>query len=916
MMNKILILLITTICLSGCDLYDFDKSPKDNPTNGQGTVGDAKDLALVSGANQVGLVNTALGSAYEVRVLDSKSRPIAGETITFSVLDQNSIEILTQTVTTDNSGIASLSITPTVFGQLSVKIEPVNTSNTVSPLVVPVKVIGPPDSISIVSGNNQSISAGSALGVIKFQVKDANGELVPNGSATVDGNAVSANASGEVSFTLATPNTLTGSYTFNGALANGATVVATYSVVPSTPASLTVVSGNNQTLTAGDDLSDMVVEVKDGYGNLVPNAEVDFSGSSVTSNASGLATFNGGTKTTAGSYSYTASLGSLSQTFSYSVAPGPLASLVVDSGNNQVLPRSVNSNDLKVKGYDSYSNPKSGNTITWTDGTWSSTSNLTSGSASIVYPTPLLVGNKTITASSGLISVSFSLTVNNYAPLTAVISTTDDLTYSVISSRTVTYAEFTNLGPVAVNNASVPTDHLGYTKSGSGTAVTDESATAYTDLNTSLVNVSSPTDILSVISTATFPAGVTANSCTLVNQVVDSLTCKVNDTMTFTRDQILGGDFKIKVQSNNKGGPEDYLVSNTLPTSKKIVLKQFFFNTNEYVIVAGGDSTTKKLYLRGPYGNPTEMDYDQETFTTLASNITIPTSNASPMTLFNGRFVFVGTNPSDSNNTRFLSYDPSNDIFSEITRINAGSEIPGRIIPWNGALILSNSTTPRRSQVVDSDFAVKWDASSVSLSIYTPATVLGGVEYGYIWITGGGVFKKTGASTLAKVWNIGPTTGSVDATTNNGFVLDASGSLYRFNATQWRKIDTGATDSISMGSKLLVRTKDSAGKNKIFVWNDADSSYKKLRDFNAGDDDFGATDRPLLGVYNGNALICAKVGLNNTIFLYNGSTLKQLAVVSSCDSRQTNGVVVDNAFWFGVKGSLYKVCDTSSGCVE
>ncbi|MBX2986796.1 MAG: Ig-like domain-containing protein [Bdellovibrionaceae bacterium] len=1092
-MKQILSLLIFTIFLSGCDLYNFDKSPKDNPGGGgTGTVGDAKDLSLLSGANQVGLLNIALGSAYEVKVLDSKSRPIVGETITFTVLDQNSVQVLTQTATTDSNGIASLNITPTVFGRLSVKIEPSTSSNVVSPLLVPVKVIGPADSISIVSGNNQTIDAGSALNPVKFLIKDANGELVPNATATINGSAVSANTHGEVNFTLSNPNTLTGSYNFNATLANSASLVVSYSVIPSSPASLTItggnnqslvagtsagvmsaslkdssgntipnyvcgtvisdfngdltltptttptlvgsysevlscgplsatfnyavtvgplasleivsgdnqtitagtalatmsvvakdaftnargndsvdfsgtttstnasgvasynggvkntsgsftvtassgglsktfsytvnpsapatltiISGNNQNLISGDTASSMVVELKDAQNNLIPNATISFSGNSVTTNGSGLATYNPGTKTVAGSFTVTATINSLSQTFSYTVVAGPLASLVIDSGNNQVLPRSVSSNSLVLKGYDAALNAKSGPTVSWSDGvSWSTTSVLTSGSTYVVYPTPLLTGNKTITASSGSVSVSFTLTVNNYAPLTATISSSDDLTYSAITSRTIVNADRTYLGPVTVAPGSAPPSNRGWAKSGSGTQTpVDSTPGSETNLSLTITNVSSPSDILSITSTATFPSGVTANSCSLVNPAVDGLTCSVNSTMSFTRDKILGGAFQIKVQSSNLGGPEDYRLSNTLPTAKKVILEQYVFTSP--IAVAGG--TGKNLYMLDDAYYPSVWNIDNKTITRLASNISSGSNYMSRLFthFYSGRFIFLGTDPSDSA-LRVISYDPQTDSFAVVVTVgvNDGAVLGMGYIDTNGVLNLCS--TNKRNILIASDFSVTYGTSAGSTGCWNTVFSSGGSDYGVFTVVGTGIYRRTGTAMTRlglTFYSGSPITFPPVTTTSNGYIIDPDNGVFSMNATTMKKLSsTGAVQGKALTNKVVIATKDSAGKNKIFVYNEADSSYKKLRDFNGSGDDFITGNLPLLGIYNGNAYMCVTVGSTPTIFQYDGTTLKQLAQVGSCTRIRETSAVVDNALWFNLNNSLTRICDTSAGC--
>ena len=289
----------------------------------------------------------------------------------------------------------------------------------------------------------------------------------------------------------------------------------------------------------------------------------------------------------------------------------------------------------------------------------------------------------------------------------------------------------------------------------------------------------------------------------------------------------------------------------------------------------------------------------------------------------NKRFVFFGTNPDDSNNVRIIGYDPDTDTFAEVVRIQSGSESPVLSSLYNGTLYL-NSGTYRKTVGINPDWSTFFTVATTSIGSYFPLKTFGGDEYGFLGILSSGIYKKTSATQITKQFTWSSVITGFHATTDN-YILwgDGSGNgFHSVNASGDTKL--GSKDVfgiISMGSKALIATQDDSDYNKIYVFNDADNSYKKLKDFNVGGDDFTSSDLVLIGTYNNVAYFCMKFSSSSTIYAYDGVKISQLVGsgvnCSHLDSTsKTAGTVVDNYLWFGTGDSLYKICDQSSGCSE
>jgi adhesin/invasin len=162
-----------------------------------------------------------------------------------------------------------------------------------------------PTSMAIVSGNGQTATVASAVGApMVVQIKDQNGNPLSgvhvsfnaNGGATVSNVLTTTDASGNASTSMVL-GTVSGLDTVT--VVADSVVNPLYFTVTANPgpaAALVLVSGGNQTASAGTALTNgLVVQVTDQYGNPVPGATIDWTASAgtVTTTAQSTSAPNG-----------------------------------------------------------------------------------------------------------------------------------------------------------------------------------------------------------------------------------------------------------------------------------------------------------------------------------------------------------------------------------------------------------------------------------------------------------------------------------------------------------------------------------------------------------------------------------------------------------------------------------------------
>jgi len=161
--------------------------------------------------------------------------------------------------------------------------------------------------LTVLSGGSQTGTVGAVLAApVVLQVKDQNGSAmagvavsltVGTASGTVSATQLTTDANGQVTVNW-TLGTVAGTDTLVAQIGSLPVLDVLATATPGAPASLVVVSGDNQTATAGTALpTAMTVKVVDQYGNAVPNATVTFSddangtlaATTVNTDASGMA---------------------------------------------------------------------------------------------------------------------------------------------------------------------------------------------------------------------------------------------------------------------------------------------------------------------------------------------------------------------------------------------------------------------------------------------------------------------------------------------------------------------------------------------------------------------------------------------------------------------------------------------------
>ncbi|MGH3522130.1 MAG: beta strand repeat-containing protein, partial [Mycobacterium sp.] len=279
------------------------------------TEGVSGDIALTVGAVSAGqssvsanptTISAGGSSTITVTANDAGGNPVQGVTVAI----QGSGTITQPGSLTDVNGVATGTFGSTVLGPHTITAT-VNGSTVTGNATVTVQA-GPPASIAVNLGNNQTAPAGSAVAIDpSVIVKDIGGNPVSGVQVTF------AVALGGGSVTVATPNTngsgiaTVGSWTLGptaGSNNNTLTATATGSGITGNPvtftasataggpsASKSTLTVSQPTITAGGAGSTVTVTAKDANDNLLSGVNVDFTAdgstfASASTNGSGVAT--------------------------------------------------------------------------------------------------------------------------------------------------------------------------------------------------------------------------------------------------------------------------------------------------------------------------------------------------------------------------------------------------------------------------------------------------------------------------------------------------------------------------------------------------------------------------------------------------------------------------------------------------
>ncbi|MEZ4363474.1 MAG: Ig-like domain-containing protein [Kofleriaceae bacterium] len=351
-------------------------------------VGIPTSISVVSGSGQSATVNTAFAAQLVAVVRDAASQPVPGITVTFTPPASGAGATLSAaTAVTNASGQVSLNATAnTVAGSYAVTASVVGVVTPASFALT--NTAGAPATLTLLGATTRSATVDASLGTFTAQVTDAFGNPVsgvtltfsaPGSGATAllsSGTSVT-NASGQASIT-ATAGAVAGSY----ALIVSGTGLASQSFAltntAGAPASLAIVSGDNQQATVDGAFAPLVVVVRDGHGNPVPGATVSYAAPgagatavvtpSAITDAAGQASAAATAGAIAGAFAVTASVtGVTPVSFALENLAGAPAAISIASGSPQTTAvTTAFSAPLVIRVVDVHGNAVPGAAVTFT----------------------------------------------------------------------------------------------------------------------------------------------------------------------------------------------------------------------------------------------------------------------------------------------------------------------------------------------------------------------------------------------------------------------------------------------------------------------------------------------------------------------------------------------------------------------
>ncbi|MCG8604584.1 Ig-like domain-containing protein [bacterium] len=293
---------------------DISGSPIDYTASAQ--VGQAANLAKISGDDQSGVVQDRLAEPFVVRVTDNGGNPVVGWPVDFAVQSgggnfsgSNSI-----TVTTNSTGLASAILT--LGSVAATPSNPFNNRVNVSaandgplngsPVSFKASAVATDASaLILIGGSNQTGQAGLALAqTVRVKVADnqQNGisghpvtMRVTKGGGTINGTSsgdtqktINTNSQGIVAVTWYLGGTLGGNSQeltitatdgINNLTNSPMTIVASATTGPVDPNVSTVVSDKPQLPADGQSVATITITLKDKFGNVVPGKAVTITSS-------------------------------------------------------------------------------------------------------------------------------------------------------------------------------------------------------------------------------------------------------------------------------------------------------------------------------------------------------------------------------------------------------------------------------------------------------------------------------------------------------------------------------------------------------------------------------------------------------------------------------------------------------------
>jgi hypothetical protein len=471
------------------------------------------NLSIVSGNNQSLAPGTTAGAALAVSVANDYPQAVSGAVVTFTInagtggASGTFNGAATAQVATNSNGLATApaltaNSLPGTFGVTAA------TGGLSTAFSLTITQSTTPAALTITSGNNQTITAGStAPTALAVSVSNQSGAPLSGVTITFTANAgsggacgtfngaataqVATNSNGLATAPALTANSSAGTFTVSAATGNLSTAFS-LTVTPSTiPAALTITSGNNQTITAGSTApTALAVSVSNQSGVPLSGVTITFTANTgtggasgtfngaataqVVSNASGIATAPALTaNSSAGTFTVKAATAGLSTNFSLIITalPAP-GSLTITTGNYQSVAAGLSAGiPLAVSVFDQHGLALPNATVIFTVNTGAAGETGTfngSPSASVLTNTsgiataPALTVNDvagpfSVTASTGGLSTTFYLNVGSLTPPFGSVDTPANNTSGVTGAVSVTGWA---LSPIGVQSVAIWRDPI------------------------------------------------------------------------------------------------------------------------------------------------------------------------------------------------------------------------------------------------------------------------------------------------------------------------------------------------------------------------------------------------------------------------------------------------------------------------
>ena len=351
--------------------------------------GEAAEIELIDGNEQVGPVGAALADPLVVRVTDTEGRPVPGREVTFVSSSGGSLE--PETVTTGTDGLASSAWTlgPGAGGQQARARTPRGgDGDLLEAVFTATAVAGSGSALVRVDGDEQTGPVSSALAdSLVVRTTDPLGNPVGNievtwsvsGGGSISPVTVVTDADGLAAAERVlgpAAGAQTAQATVDGF--TGSPVSFTHTAVPANPTALVLVSGDNQTAPGGFEVAeDLVVRLEDPNGNGIGGRPITWvvpagSGSadpvSTTTNANGLASTRWTLPSAVGEHSVSAVFSGLPPVEFTATSTADIPTTIeMVSGNGQSAPVSGSlTNPLVVRVTDASGNPVAGVPVAWT----------------------------------------------------------------------------------------------------------------------------------------------------------------------------------------------------------------------------------------------------------------------------------------------------------------------------------------------------------------------------------------------------------------------------------------------------------------------------------------------------------------------------------------------------------------------